>query len=147
MLKIYFGEMENVKVLHNVETYFDNQYQYSWLEDPFVVDLIKTVDRSIVESPECIKSPVLRQIPPTRLSGGTKAVILMKYCPERVVNASNCGNNCAEWILKLGTERDLIINLHHIMEFPKERFEIEVLNGHTIVHDMKEMVESAIDYL
>ncbi len=145
MLKIYFGEME--QVLHNVETYFNNQYQYSWLEDPFVKELIRDVDRSVVESPECIKSPVLRQIPPTRLSGGTKAVILMKYLPDRVINASNCGDNCAPWILKLGNEKDLVINLHHIMEFVPESFEIEILNDHSIVHDMSEMVYKATDYL
>ncbi|MCR5129186.1 MAG: DUF4869 domain-containing protein [Lachnospiraceae bacterium] len=147
MLRIYFGEMENVNVLHNVETFFNNQYQYSWLEDKFVVELIRSVDQSVVESPECIKSPVLRQIPPTRLSGGTKAVILMKYCPDRVINASNCGDNCAEWILRLGRERDLTINLHHIMEFPDEEFEIEILNDHIFVHNMREMVNVAIDYL
>ncbi len=144
MLKILFGEAENV--LHNVETFFNNQYQYSWLEDPFVVDLIKDVDQSVVESPECIKSPVLRQIPPTRLSGGTKAVILMKYT-DRMVNASNCGDNCAPWILKLGEDRDLTINLHHIMEFDQEQFEIEILNDHRIVHNMAEMVDAATDYL
>ena len=147
MRRIYFGEMENVNVLHNVETFFNNQYQYSWLEDKFVVELIRSVDQSVVESPECIKSPVLRQIPPTRLSGGTKAVILMKYCPDRVINASNCGDNCAEWILQLGRERDLTINLHHIMEFPDEEFEIEILNDHIFVHNMREMVNAAIDYL
>ena len=145
MLKIYFGEMENV--LHNVETFFNNQYQYSWLEDDFVKALIKDVDKSIVESPECIKSPVLRQIPPTRLSGGTKAVILMKYFQNRVVNASNCGNNCAKWILKLGEDRDLVINLHHIMEFDEQQFEIEILNDHTVVHNMAEMVYKATDFL
>ena len=96
MLKIFFGEMENV--LHNVETYFNNQYSYKWLDDPFIKDMIEDVDRSVVESPECIKSPVLRQIPPTRISGGAKAVLLMKYLPDRVINASNCGNNCAKWI-------------------------------------------------
>lgn len=147
MLKIYFGEMENVNVLHNVDSWFDNQYQYSWLEDEFVKDVIRAVDNSVVESPECIKSPVLRQIPPTRLSGGTKAVILMKYCPERVINASNCGNNCAEWILRLGEEKDLTINLHHIMEFERESFEIEILNDHRIVHNMAELVDAGIDYL
>ena len=134
MLKIYFGEMDNV--LHNVESYFNNQYQYDWLEDEFVKAVIEDVDKSVVQSPECILSPVLRQIPPTRLSGGTKAVLLMKYVPDRIVNASNCGNNCAKWILKLGKENDLIINLHHIMEFEDESFEIEVLNNHSIVHNM-----------
>ncbi len=145
MLKIYFGEMDNV--LHNVESYFNNQYQYDWLEDEFVKAMIEDVDKSVVQSPECILSPVLRQIPPTRLSGGTKAVLLMKYVPDRIVNASNCGNNCAKWILKLGKEKDLIINLHHIMEFEDDTFEIEVLNNHSIVHNMGELVDVAIDYL
>ena len=145
MLKVYFGEMDNV--LHNVETYFNNQYQYSWLDDQFVKSVIEDVDKSKVQSPECILSPVLRQIPPTRLSGETKAVILMKYVPNRVINASNCGNNCAKWILKLGNEKDLIINLHHIMEFEENEFEIEVLNNHSIVHNMAEFVDVAVDYL
>ena len=145
MLSVYFGDMDNV--LHNVETYFNNQYQYSWLEDDFVRDLIKDVDKSEVQSPECILSPVLRQIPPTRLSGGTKAVILMKYVPDRVINASNCGNNCAKWILKLGEERDLTVNLNHIMEFEDSEFEIKVLNNGSIVHNMKELVNTATDYL
>jgi len=74
-------------------------------------------------------------------------VILMKYCPDRVINASNCGDNCAEWILRLGNERDLLINLHHIMEFPGDAFEIEIVNANTIVHNMKELVDVAVDIL
>lgn len=145
MLQIYFGEMENV--LHNVETFFNNQYQYAWLEDEFVKAVIRDVDKSEVESPECIMSPVLRQIPPTKLSGGTKAVILMKYVPDRIVNASNCGDNCAKWILKLGQERDLIVNLNHIMEFDEESFDIKILNNGKVVHNMAELVDVSIDYL
>ena len=144
MLSIQFGEMDNV--LHNVETYFNNQFRYEWLEDEFVKELIKDVDKSVVESPECIMSPVLRQIPPTRLSGGTKAVILMKYVPERIVNASNCGDNCAGWILRLGNEMDLTVNLNHIMTFEGE-YEVKILNDGRLVHNMAEMVEAATDYL
>lgn len=144
MLKIYFGEMENV--LHNVDTYFDNQYQYSWLDDDFVKELVLDIDKSTVQSPECIISPVLRQIPPTRLSGGAKAVIMMKYVPERIINASNCGNNCAKWILRLGREKDITINLNHIMEFEGE-FEIYIENTGKIVHNMSEMVDVATELL
>lgn len=46
MLKVYFGEMDNV--LHNVKTYFNNQYQYSWLDDQFVKSVIEDVDKSKV---------------------------------------------------------------------------------------------------
>ncbi len=144
MLHIFFGDMDNV--LHNVDTFFDNQYQYSWLDDDFVRQVISDVDKSSVQSSDCILSPVLRQIPPTRLSGGTKAVIMMKYLPERVINASACGNNCAKWILKLGEERDLTINLNHIMEFEGD-FEIYIDNNSKTVHNMKEMVDVATELL
>ena len=42
MLEIFFGEMENV--LHNVETYFNNQYQYEWLDDQVVHNMAEFVD-------------------------------------------------------------------------------------------------------
>ncbi len=145
MLKIYFGEMENV--LHNVETYFKNQMEESWLEDSFAKEVIADVDKSELVSSHCIISPVLGQIPPVSLSGGTKALLLMKNQNERIVNASNCGDNCAKWILKLGQMQDLTINLNHVIDFGKGAFEAEILNDNTTVHSMKELVLKAVEYL
>ena len=145
MLKIYFGEMEGV--LHNVETYFKNQMEYSWLEDEMAKQIIEDVDKSVVESPQCIRSNVLGQIPPTRLSGGTKALLLIWNLKDRIVNASNCGDNCAKWLLEYGKKKDITINLNHIMDFGPGKFEIEILNNHKIVHNMKEYVQEAVNLL
>lgn len=145
MLKIYFGDMDGV--LHNVETYFKNQMEYSWLESDLAKQIIEDVDKSVVESPQCIRSNVLGQIPPTRLSGGTKALLLIWNEMDRVVNASNCGDNCAKWLLKFGESRDITINLNHIMDFGSGEFEIEILNSHAIVHNMKEYVTEAVKFL
>ena len=145
MLKIYFGDMDGV--LHNVETYFKNQMEYSWLESDLAKQIIEDVDNSVVESPQCIRSNVLGQIPPTRLSGGTKALLLIWNEMDRVVNASNCGDNCAKWLLKFGESRDITINLNHIMDFGSGEFEIEILNSHAIVHNMKEYVTEAVKLL
>lgn len=145
MLKIYFGDMDGV--LHNVETYFKNQMEYSWLESEIAKNIIEDVDKSIVESPQCICSKVLGQIPPTRLSGGTKALLLIWNETDRIVNASNCGDNCAKWLLKFGEARDVTVNLNHIMDFGTGEFMIEILNNHTIVHNMKEYVIEAVKFL
>lgn len=145
MLKIYFGDLDNV--IHNVDAYFNNQLDYRWLEDDFVKKVVKAVDKSEIISAQCIQSPVLGQIPPTKLSGGTKAVILMKFIKDSIVNASNCGDNCSEWILKLGNEMDVTINLNHIMEFKNTNFKIEIINDNSVVHNMKEYVAKAIEYL
>ena len=145
MLKIYFGEMDGV--LHNVETYFKNQMDYTWLEDKLAKQMIEDVDHSIVESPQCIKSPVLGQIPPTKLSGGVKALLLIMNLDDRIVNASNCGDDCAKWLLELGKQKNITVNLNHIMDFGEGQFEIEILNDHSIVHNMKEYVIEAVKYL
>ena len=145
MLKVYFGDMDGV--LHNVETYFKNQMEYAWLEDELAKSIVEDVDKSVVESAQCIRSGVLGQIPPTRLSGGTKALLLIWNVEDRIVNASNCGDNCAKWLLTFGRQKDITINLNHIMDFGAGEFEIEILNNHKLVHNMKEYVIEAVKYL
>lgn len=62
-------------------------------------------------------------------------------------NASTCGDNCAKWILKLAEERDITINLRHIMDFGNEDFLVHILNTNQIVHNMKELVPIAVKYV
>ena len=59
----------------------------------------------------------------------------MKNRPDLVFNASTCGNNCAKYLLKIGKMQDVTINLHHIMDFGKRKFEILVLNNNKVVHN------------
>ena len=43
--------------------------------------------------------------------GGVKTLILMKNMPQKVFNASTCGDNCAKWILNIAQNQDITINL------------------------------------
>ena len=145
MLKIwYYGGVEDMK---DAPAYFNNVYEDEWLEDNFVKEMILDVDSSKVISPHIIESPVLGAITPKELSGGVKVLILMLKDDSFVYNMSNCGNNCAKWILKIGEEKDLTINLRHIMDFGNEKFEIKILNTGEIVHDMGQFVEIAGRYV
>jgi len=106
------------------------------------------VDHSEVIDANNIQSPVLGNISPIQLSGGVKALILMKNLPGKTFNASNCGDNCAKWILELGKEKNFTINLYHIMNFGKEPFSIRILNHRSlIVHDMQGFLDAAVKYL
>ena len=106
------------------------------------------MDDSEVLSSECIQSPVLGQIPPERLSGGVKTLLLILNEPEKIFNASTCGDNCAKWILEIGKLEDVTINLRHMMDFGKDTvFEIKIKNGGEIVHSMKELIPIASKYL
>lgn len=147
MLNIYFGEMP--EAIYNTSLYFNNTYLDHWITDDFAKKVIKAVDKSEVISARLIDSKALGPIPVTDLSGGTKTLLLIKNEPEKVFNASTCGDNCAKWILRIAKEakEDITINLRHIMDFGSGTFEIRILNNGEIVHNMQEYVRYAGLYL
>lgn len=102
--------------------------------------MIADVDKSEVLSNAVIDSPVMGKISPLNLWGGVKTLLLMSNVPDRIFNASTCGDNCAKWILKIAETRELTVNLRHLMNFGEEKFDIHILNTDQLVHDMRELV-------
>lgn len=141
MLKIIFGNCEDA--IYNTSVYFKNTYQDEWITDELSVEMIKDVDKSVVIGPRLIESPVLGAISPKELSGGVKTLILINKDRNKIFNASTCGDNCAKWLLKIGETDDVIINLRHLMDFGGDEFEIEIMNTHQIVRNMKELINIA----
>lgn len=110
--------------------------------------MIKDVDRSEVISSHLIASPVLGPISVKEISGGVKTLILLTFDQSgKVFNASACGDNCAKWILQIRKEKDLTINLRHLMDFGAGEFEIRILNTGDIVHNMEEFIKIAGNYV
>ena len=138
MLKIIFGNCEDA--IYNTSVYFKNTYQDEWITDELSVEMIKDVDKSDVIGPRLIESPVLGAISPKELSGGVKTLILINKDRDKIFNASTCGDNCAKWLLKIGETDDVIINLRHLMDFGNDEYEIEIMNTHQIVRNMKELI-------
>ena len=89
-----FFEMRNTPFVRNVPT--DRLYRSAEIDD-------------------AIDSPVLGVIAPANLSGGVKTLILIDKIPEMVFNASNCGDNCAAWLLKIGSKQDVTVNHRKII--------------------------------
>lgn len=148
MVRVYFGKRENA--IYNTSVFFKNKMKDSWITDPFAKEVIRDVDHSEVLNSNEIESPVLGRISPYQLSGGVKALILMRNYQKYIFNASNCGDNCAKWILYLGKEKDFTINLHHIMDFGPDPFEIQIMNSKNkklITHNMQEFLDAGVKYL
>lgn len=145
MLQIFFGEMP--EAIYNTEVYFQNVYEDEWITDDFAREVIRKVDKSEVLDKQAIQSPVFGIISPERLSGGTKTLLLMKNMPDQIFNASTCGDNCAPFILKLARERDLTINLYHLMNFGKRSFKAKILNDGVTVVNMEELLFEACKYV
>ena len=138
MLNVYYGEMP--EAIYNPAVYFKNTYDDDWIMDEFSKDMIKDVDKSIVIGPRIIDSPGLGGITPKELSGGVKTLILIYKMPDKIFNASTCGDNCSKWLLKIAEQKNITINLRHLMDFGDGEFRIKILNTNQIVHNMRELV-------
>lgn len=138
MLHIFYGDMP--EAVYNTAVYFKNVYEENWITQPLSRAMIADVDKSEVLSNAVIDSPVMGKISPLNLSGGVKTLLLMSNVPDRIFNASTCGDNCAKWILKIAETRELTVNLRHLMNFGEEKFDIHILNTDQLVHDMRELV-------
>lgn len=148
MLRVYFGEKENA--IYNTSVFFKHSYKDEWILEDFTKSIVKDIDKSEVLGNGSIESPILGNISPERLSGGVKALILMKHYPGKIFNASSCGDNCAKWILKLAAEQDFTINLYHVMNFGVGEFDIRIMNAKNkklIVHNMEEFLDAGVMFL
>lgn len=148
MLNIYFGDIDdNPKYLYNPEVYFNNTFEDEWFEDEEVKQMVKDIDKSTVISSHLIESPVFGGIPVRDLSGGVKTLILMKFDNEHIVNASYCGDNCAQWILRIAEKKDLTIRLGYLMDFGSKPIKVRVANSGKIFDNCKDLFLEAIEYL
>lgn len=146
VLNIYLGDMKDA--IYHPPTYFDNQYEDEWLTDKTAIQMIRDVDHSEVISARLIDSPVLGPISPKELSGGVKTLMLIAYdTGNKVFNASACGDNCAQWLLRLGEQKKVTINLRHVMNFGNGTFQIKILNTDSIVTNMLEFVQIAGNFV
>ena len=138
MLNVYFGDMPDA--IYNTNIYFNNTYKDNWITKPLSREIIQAVDHSEVIDEKTIASPVFGNMSPKKLSGGVKTLLLIAYDKTKVFNASTCGDNCAEWILRIADDKKVIINLRHLMDFGKGEFKIRVLNTGKIVKNMGDLV-------
>lgn len=144
MLYITYKKPKNI--ILTPATYFDNMYMDDWFEDAIVKQMILDVDKSTVISCDCVRSPILGTIPITKISGGVKALILMYKCKGKTIWATACGDNCAEWIIRLSEKQDVYIMLEHIMKFPRD-FDAVCLDNKRVLHTVKDYLNNSFDCL
>ena len=145
MLNIFFGDMP--EAIYDTNVYFNNTYKDSWITKPLSKQIINAVDKSEVIDAKTIYSPVFGNMSPKKLSGGVKTLLLVANDSSKVFNASTCGDNCADWLLKIAEKKKVVVNLLHLMDFGKRNFKIKVLNTGKTVNNMGELVAEAGEFV
>lgn len=145
MLKVYFGELpEQIK---RPDHYLDLVFEDEWFEDPFVKEICKGVDGTIVHSAYQMENPIFGPINVKTLSTGCKNTILA-YKTDRVIPATYMGDNCAKYVWEISKKKDLTITLEYLMDFSHcEGFSAYILNSNKIVNSYFEFADEAIDYI
>lgn len=146
MLRIFFGYLPDE--IYNTEMFYENQYKKEWTIDEFAVRVIKDIDSSEVIAPDIIKNDVFGTFGSTELSAGVKTLLLIRNMPSKIFNISNCGDNCARYLLELAKERDIKVTLHHAMDFGDD-FVVKVINDNKrkAISDPMEFLMLAHHYL
>ena len=134
MLKYTFYEPEDI--IRTIDGYFDHNYEDAWLEDPFVKQMVKDIDNTTVLSPTAAESPIFGVMPITQLSGGVKALILMLKT-DLVIWTPACGDNCTDYMIKIGTMRDCVLYVGHYLGFSHD-FTALCLDTNEVTHTVKD---------
>ena len=128
--------------------WFKYNYDHSWFGDEFVKEMVREVDHTEYVEGSVFNSPVLGMIPPERLSGGVKTLIMIYKMPEKIFNATSCGANCAHMLLEIGKRENVTVNLRYYMPMKDlEPFEIEIVNTGRIVTNEHDYALAALDCL
>lgn len=138
MLKIDFmGKI--IKDIGYPDDYFAATYDDAWSDDPFIKQMIKDIDKSEVFGANNIISSVLGPINCMQLSTGVKNLIIA-YKTSEIIDASFCGNNCGDWLLKIAEMKDLSITMYHLFEFSDKFAGAYIYNTDEYIHTLREYV-------
>lgn len=129
---LYIGFKRTNKTISDIDAYWEYNYEEEWFKDAFVKEMVRSVDESELLDSGIVDSPVLGKIPHKKLSRGVRALIILLKVPNIEIWASTCGDNCAEWLLKISEIQDIYIVLEHVMHFDRDFKAICVNNGKEI---------------
>ena len=144
MLKLYYGELENVK--YTGDGWFENQLGVEYLETDFSKSVVKRIDKSDVYNKNIIVSPILGGIPPERLSGGSKTLICINYT-DWIFSITAMGENCYPILAEIAEKKDIIMTCDRAMALYVYGYygDIYIENTGKIVSNDKDLINELLD--
>lgn len=145
MLNLYisrYGMPESQdNYIDNPDAWFDHQGNEEWILGDMERQMIKAIDSSDVVSSHMIENPIFGALPPSRLSGTVKTLILIKNDSENIFDGSWLGEDAAPWLLRIGELCDRTVRLGYLMPF-EEPFKICIANDGRIVTNTDEYYDA-----
>lgn len=144
MLYIDFGGEKTDNIGHP-DVAFNYRYELDWFNDPIVKQIVKDIDGGQVIAPGVIQVEPYGIITPIQLSSTCRNTILA-YEQDIPINATFCDSKASDWLLRLGTMKDLTICLDYVMMFNTD-FKAIIVNDGRQVNSFKEYLVAASYFL
>lgn len=125
----------------NPDAWFDHQGNNEWILGNMERQIIQDIDGSNVITSSIIENPIFGAIPPSRLSGTVKTLILIKNDSNRIFDGSWLGEDAAPWLLRIGNMCDRVVRLGYLMPF-EEPFLIRIANDGSMVSNVREYYDA-----
>lgn len=136
MLNLYFGFLKEAKS----PSIFDKIYKPSWIESDFARIAIVEVDKCKVINGDTIESSVLGIIPPTKLSGACKTLLIIRFS-DTIVSLDTLSADCFRYLREVCNTKDVITcasNYYRLL-FDSRFNNIRILNTNKIITNSTEM--------
>jgi hypothetical protein len=134
-------------IIISPKPWLQDNFEEKWFEEDLVKNMIMDVDKTECYGAYNLKSPVLGPINFMSLSNGVCNLIIAAHIDlTRTINATKCGDNCAEWLLRISEQKDLAIYLNHVMPFKRD-FKAKVLNDNSDIECLNDYIIKVFEYL
>ena len=134
ILKITYGESD--ECLTHIDMEFDGQFEYSWLNDPMNIRILREIDNAEMCSfgiRDITDTDIIFSI--FDISTGAKALMLCNMRSSTALYSTAFGDNCTSLLLEIAEYRDITIYLRHLLNFPEDKFKAYSLVQHRIYND------------
>ena len=108
MLNVIFTkEKAKSKVVTDSRMFFSTHKKAEWFQDPFVQQIVKTVEDAEVIDGFVLKGKYCEAMPPEYLSTGSKTAICVYEFPDTIFNFTQMGDNAFQFVIMLAKTRDV----------------------------------------
>lgn len=128
------------KCIYNCSLFFDTNVMKNIKITDNIKQIIKIIDDSEYIGGENVLTRYGDTIDLSNISSGCKAVITVLYCPDKIVNMVEAGNNALEYVLHFNKGKVYMPLIPHISENFEAGIDLNI-NGKKALHRFETFCE------
>jgi hypothetical protein len=128
--------------------YLEKYATEEWFQNETTRQIILDTDNVMCNGMYDMNSKTFGQIDYTKLSTGTKNLIIGYNADNVTISATYCNDAGIQWLLRIGQQKDLTVDVYHKIKFPENiEFKAILLNDNRELNSVEDFNKAITDYL